>query len=61
MLDTYLVFEYFGVDSPIICKIDSVKNPKSGIIEADEIGEIIKAGSIMEDVCEIKIRKGTKL
>lgn len=53
MIDTDLSFEYSEVDAKIKGNIKSIKNPKSGIIIADTIEEIIKEGSIMEDNCKI--------
>lgn len=41
MVDTDLSFEYSDVSAVIKGRIDSVKNPSSGKIEADSIGEII--------------------
>ena len=41
MINCNLAFEYSDVNADIKGKIDSVKNPKSGIITADIIGEII--------------------
>ncbi len=41
LIKTDLAFEYSTVDVDVIGKIDSVKNPISGIIRADEYGEII--------------------
>ena len=41
LIKTDLAFEYSTVDVDVIGKIDSVKNPTSGIIRADEFGEII--------------------
>ena len=41
LLNTTLAFEYSTVDAEIKGKIDSVKNPTSGRIVADEIGELI--------------------
>lgn len=41
LLNTTLAFEYSTVDAEIHGKIDSVMNPTSGIIRADEIGELI--------------------
>ena len=38
LLNTTLAFEYSTVDAEIHGKIDSVMNPASGIIRADEIG-----------------------
>lgn len=39
--NTTLAFEYCSVDADISGKVDSVLNPTSGIIRADEIGELI--------------------
>ena len=41
LLNTTLAFEYSTVDAEINGKIDSVMNPASGVIRADEIGELI--------------------
>lgn len=41
LLNTTLAFEYSSVDAEIVGKIDSVLNPSSGVIKADEIGELI--------------------
>lgn len=40
LLNTTLAFEYSTVDAEIIGKVDSVLNPTSGVIRADEIGEL---------------------
>ena len=48
MTDCDLSFEYSDVDADIRGHIDSVKNPASGRICADSIGEIIKEDSVME-------------
>ncbi len=48
MTDCDLSFEYSDVEADIRGHIDSVKNPRSGRICADSIGEIIKEDSIME-------------
>ena len=56
MEETDLSFEYSDVDADIKGNIMSIKNPKSGRIVADSIGEIIKEDSIMEDTCDIVIR-----
>ena len=52
-----LSFEYSSVRADIIGHIDSVKNPKSGYILADSIGEIIQDQSIMSSDAKISIRK----
>lgn len=41
LINTTLAFEYSTVDVEIDSKIDSVLNPKSGIIKAEYIGELI--------------------
>lgn len=41
LLNTTLAFEYSTVDAEIVGQVDSVKNPTSGRIVADEIGELI--------------------
>ncbi|MCR5353954.1 MAG: DUF3737 family protein [Lachnospiraceae bacterium] len=38
---TVLAFEYSSVDAEIVGKVDSVLNPKSGTIKADEIGTLM--------------------
>lgn len=53
---TDLSFEYSQVQATVTGHIDSVKNPLSGYILADNIGEIILENSVMETDCEIKIR-----
>lgn len=40
LINTTLAFEYSSVDAQISGRIDSVLNPASGRIEADEIGEL---------------------
>ena len=41
LINTDLAFEYSSVDATLVGSVDSVKNPKSGVIRADSIGEII--------------------
>lgn len=41
LLNTTLAFEYSNVNAQIVSSIDSVKNPSSGSIEAQEIKELI--------------------
>ncbi len=54
MEGTDLAFEYSSVNAKIIGDIDSVKNPLSGRIVAEHIGEIIKENSVKgESTCEI--------
>lgn len=51
--ETDLSFEYSEVDAKVKGNILSVKNPKSGKIVADSIGEIVREDSIMQSTCEI--------
>lgn len=48
-----LAFEYSDVTADVRGHIDSVKNPHSGVIKADSIGEIIANDSVMECFCEL--------
>ena len=58
MEDTDLAFEYSEVDADIHSHILSVKNPKSGIIIADSIGEEIWEEPVMECNCQVVVRDG---
>lgn len=53
MEDTDLSFEYSDVKADIKGHILSVKNPKSGVIRADSIGEIIREDAVMK--CSARI------
>ena len=44
LMNTNLAFEYSQADVEIIGSVDSVFNPKGGIIRADRIGELILDG-----------------
>lgn len=44
LINTNLAFEYSQADVEIIGQVDSVFNPKGGIIKADKIGELIMDG-----------------
>ena len=48
-----LAFEYSDVKANIKGHIDSVKNPKSGCIAADSIGEVIRQGTVYTCKCSI--------
>lgn len=52
-----LSFEYSDVNAEIKGHILSVKNPKSGTITADSIGELIKEDAVIECNGKINIRK----
>lgn len=56
MDNTDLSFEYSEVEADINGHILSVKNPLSGRISADSIGEIITDGSIKDNNCNINIK-----
>ncbi len=50
-----LAFEYSDVSADIFGHIDSVKNPKSGRIIADSVGEVIMEDAVMECTGEVII------
>ena len=56
MEDTDLSFEYSDVNATVSGNILSVKNPHTGRIVADTIGEIIREDSVMENDCVIEVR-----
>jgi hypothetical protein len=56
MEDTDLSFEYSDVKADVRGHIHSVKNPRSGEIVADSIGEIILEDSVFETNCRIHTR-----
>lgn len=53
MEDTDLSFEYSDVEADIKGHVLSIKNPKSGTITVDSVGEIIKESPVMECTAEI--------
>ena len=54
---TDLSFEYSDVDADIRGHVDSVKNPRRGVITLDSVGEIIMTDDVaMECTGEVKIR-----
>lgn len=57
MIDTDLAFEYADVEADIKGHVDSIKNPKSGKIVVDSVGEIIHEDAIMDCKGEVLIRK----
>ena len=57
MEDTDLAFEYSDVEADIKGHIDSVKNPKSGIIKADSVGEIIMQDAVMPCFGKVELNK----
>ena len=56
MEDTDLSFEYSDVRADVMGNIVSVKNPASGVICADSIGETIYEDSVINCRAIIKIR-----
>ncbi len=54
--DADLAFEYSEVDADIRGGILSIKNPASGRITADSIGEIVTEDSVIATSCEIILR-----
>ena len=56
MEGTDLSFEYSDVHAEIIGHIDSVKNPRSGVITADSVGEIVTEDPVMECTGTVVIR-----
>lgn len=56
MEDTDLSFEYSDVVADIKGHVLSVKNPKSGTITVDSVGEIINETPVMECTAEIFVR-----
>ncbi len=55
MEGTDLGFEYSDVKAVIIGNIMSVKNPASGYINADSIGELIYEDSIIQSNCKVTV------
>lgn len=48
MEDTDLSFEYSDVNADVLGHVISVKNPKSGVITVDSVGEVIRENPVME-------------
>ena len=57
MEDTDLSFEYSDVDADVVGSIMSVKNPRSGVIVCDGVGEIISEDPVMECSGKVVIRE----
>lgn len=53
---TDLAFEYSDVEATVHGHIDSIKNPKSGMITADSVGDIIQEDAAMDCMGQIVIR-----
>jgi len=56
MEDTDLAFEYSEVEATIQGHVDSIKNPLSGTIEADSVGDVIMSDAVMECTGKVVIR-----
>lgn len=56
MEDTDLSFEYSDVEADVKGHVISIKNPKSGTITVDSVGEIINEAPVMECSGEVVIR-----
>ena len=56
MENTDLAFEYSDVDATIQGHVDSIKNPKSGELVVDSVGEIIMGDAVMECTGKVTIR-----
>lgn len=57
IIDTDLAFEYSEVEADIKGHVDSIKNPKSGTIIVDSVGEIIHEDPIMEVEGQVILRE----
>jgi len=57
MEETDLAFEYSDVVAEITGNVISIKNPRSGHITADNVGEIIFKDSVMDCNGKVLIRK----
>ncbi len=56
MEDTDLAFEYSDVQATITGHVDSIKNPRSGSITVDSVGEVILGDTVMECTGKVIIR-----
>ena len=57
MADTDLAFEYSDVHATIEGRVDSIKNPRSGEIVVDSVGEIITGDAVMECTGRVVVRE----
>lgn len=57
MDDTDLSFEYSDVEADVRGHVISIKNPRSGIITVDSVGEIIREAPVMECTGQVIIRE----
>ncbi len=56
MEDTDLAFEYSDVEADVRGHVISIKNPKSGTITVDSVGEIIRENPVMECNGKVAVR-----
>jgi len=56
MEQTDLAFEYSDVEADVRGNILSVKNPRSGIITADSVGEVVMGDAVMECTGKVLLR-----
>ena len=56
MEEADLAFEYSEVNASLIGHVDSIKNPKSGQIIADSVGDVIYGDAIMECTGTVVLR-----
>ena len=56
MEETDLAFEYSDVQATVIGHVDSIKNPRSGEIVVDSVGEVILGDAVMECTGKVTIR-----
>lgn len=61
MSGTDLSFEYSDVDADIVGHVDSVKNPRSGRILLDSVGEIVRDAPVMECHGEVVLRGAAEI
>ena len=52
-----LSFEYSDVDAEVRSRVDSIKNPRSGTIRVESVGEIIMEDAVMECTGVVEIIK----
>ena len=57
MEGTDLAFEYSDVEATILGHVDSIKNPRSGEILLDSVGEIIMEDAVMDCTGKVVVRE----
>ena len=56
MVGCDLAFEYSDVNATITGHVDSIKNPRSGMIFVDSVGEVVRDGSVYDCTGEVLVR-----